>query len=361
MTKEMFRALRALRMTALGAAICGAAVPAAQAQLQPRPTREPIIRRLDARFDRLVPRNAVLEKIVDDHGWVEGPLWVPDGGYLLFSDVVRNTIYKWKEGWTESVFLRPSGYTGKAPFSGPEPGSNGLTLDSRGRLVFCQHGNRSISRREPDGRITLLVDRYRGRRINSPNDLVFRSNGDLYFTDPPFGLPRTFEDPAKELPFQGVYRLRPDGTLDLLTRELSAPNGIAFSPDERTLYVSNADRQRLTWVAFPVRPDGTLGPSRVIYDGTRTTLGRRGVADGMKVDTRGNIFGAGPGGVYVIEPRGTLLGWFDFGGNVGNVAWGEDGSTLFIAANAAVYRVRLTTRGAGVKPGTSRASAALQH
>jgi gluconolactonase len=318
----------------------------APAQLQPRPTHDPIIRRLNPRFDELVPRDAVLEKLVDHHGWVEGPVWVKDGQYLLFSDVARNTIYKWKESEGESVFLHPSGYTGEARFTGLEPGSNGLALDASGRLVFCQHGNRSISRRERDGRIVRLVDHYEGKRINSPNDLAFRSNGDLYFTDPPFGLPGTFEDPARELPFQGVYRVKSDGSLDLLTRELSAPNGIAFSPDERTLYVSNADRQRLVWVAFPVQADGRLGPSRVLYDGTRTMAGRRGAADGMKVDAKGNIFGAGPGGVYVITPDGDLLGWFDFGGKVGNVAWGEGGSTLFIAANAAVYRVRLSTRGA---------------
>jgi gluconolactonase len=342
------RSFATLRMTSLLiCAFISGLSSASYAQLQPRPTREPIIRRLDPRFDQLVPRDAVLEKIVDDYDWVEGPVWVRDGKYLLFSDVVRNTIYKWKEGEGESVFLRPSGYTGQAPFTGPEPGSNGLALDPNGRLVFCQHGNRSISRREADGGITLLVDRYQGKRINSPNDLVFRSNGDLYFTDPPFGLPGTFNDPEKELPFQGVYRLRPDGTLDLLTRELSAPNGIAFSPNERTLYVSNADHDRLVWLAFPVKVDGTLGPSRVLYDGTVSTRGRRGVADGMKVDARGNIFGAGPGGVYVIDPAGVLLGWFDFGGNVGNVAWGEGGSTLFIAANATIYRVRLSTTGAG--------------
>jgi gluconolactonase len=317
----------------------------ADAQLQPRPTHEPVIRRLDPRCDRLVPRTAVVEKVIDDHDWVEGPVWIPDGGYLLFSDVVRNAIYRWQQGRGESVFLRPSGYTGQRPFTGLEPGSNGLALDLRGRLVFCQHGDRRISRREADGRITVLVDRYQGKRLNSPNDLVVRSNGDLYFTDPPFGLPGSFEDPEKELPFQGVYRLRADGTLDLLTRELSAPNGIAFAPDERTLYVSNADRKRLVWMAFPLRPDGTLGASRVLYDGTRSTAGRRGSADGMKVDVHGNIFGAGPGGVYVIDPAGALLGWFDFGGNVGNVAWGEDGSTLFIAGNATVYRVRLSTSG----------------
>lgn len=338
-----------MRFTSLLAAMMfGLSVGSVEAQLQPRPTREPIIRRLDSQFDQLVPREATLEKIADDHGWAEGPVWVRDGGYLLFSDVVKNTIYRWKEGEGETVFLAPSGYTGAAPFAGPEPGSNGIALDPSGRVVFAQHGDRRISRREADGRLTTLVERYQGKRINSPNDLVFRSNGDLYFTDPPFGLPATFNDPAKELPFQGVYRLGRDGKLTLLTRELTAPNGIAFSPDERTLYVSNADRKRLVWTAFAVNPDGTLGEGRILYDGTEATKNRRGTADGMKVDRRGNIFGAGPGGVYVIAPDGTLLGWFDFGGNVGNVAWGEDGSTLFITANAAVYRVRLTTKGANL-------------
>ena len=318
----------------------------AAAQLQPRPAHQPVIRRIDPRFDRLVPHTARLEKIADGHGWAEGPVWVANGGYLLFSDVVKNAIYQWKQGEGETVFLAPSGYTGSAPFTGAEPGSNGLTLDRAGRVVFAQHGDRRISRRETDGRITALGERYQGKRINSPNDLVFHSNGDLYFTDPPFGLPRTFDDPAKELAFQGVYRLGRDGRLTLLTKELSAPNGIAFSPDERTLYVSNADARRLVWMAFPVLAGGTLGTGRVLYDATESAHDRRGTADGMKVDTSGNIFGAAPGGVYVLAPDGTLLGWFDFGGNVGNVAWGEDGSTLFITANSAVYRVRLTTRGA---------------
>ena len=312
---------------------------ASPAQVSP-PTTGPVIRRLRPEFDRLVPQGAVLEKIVDNHGWVEGPLWVPDGEYLLFSDVMRNTIYKWKAGQGESVFLRPSGYTGRLPFAGSEPGSNGLALDPRGRVVFAQHGDRSVSRREADGRITVLADRYQGSRLNSPNDVVVRSNGDLYFTDPPFGLPHTFNDRGKELPFQGVYRLTANGRLDLLTRELAAPNGIAFSPDERTLYVSNADRRNTVWVAFPLNLDGTLGPSRVLYDGTRTMAGLPGSADGMKVDVQGNIFGVGP--------AGSLLRWFDLAGKVGNVAWGESGSTLFIAANAAIYRVRLSTGGAGL-------------
>ncbi|HEY8256367.1 MAG TPA: SMP-30/gluconolactonase/LRE family protein [Gemmatimonadales bacterium] len=329
---------------------------ATSAQLQPRPTHEPMVIRLDSRFDRLVPSGAKLEKLVDDHGWVEGPVWVRDGGYLLFSDVVKNRIYRWAPSHGESILRERSGYTGATEFTGPEPGSNGLALDPEGRLVFCQHGDRRVVRLERDGSITVLVDRYGGKRINSPNDLVYKSNGDLYFTDPPFGLPHTYDDPAKELPFQGVYRLGRDGTLTLLVKDLSGPNGIAFSPDERTLYISNADRTRLVWMAYEVKGDGTLGKGRVLYDGTAELANRRGTADGMKVDQNGNIFAAGPGGVYVLAPDGAILGWFDFGGNVGNVAFGEDGSSLFIAANATMYRVRLTTRGVLPAPSQARAS-----
>ena len=191
---------------------------AAAAQLHPRPSREPIITRLDPRFDDLVPAGASLEKIADDHGWAEGPAWISAGGYLLFSDVVKNAMYRWKEGEGESVFLQPSGYTGSAPFAGAEPGSNGIAVDPEGRVVFCQRGDRRIVRREPNGHLTVLVERFQGKRINSPNDLVFKSNGDLYFTDPPFGLPNSYNDAAKELPFQGVYRLGRDGKLTLLTR-----------------------------------------------------------------------------------------------------------------------------------------------
>jgi gluconolactonase len=318
-----------------------------QAQLHPRPTKAPVIRALDPRFSALVPEGAAVEKIVEGHDWVEGPVWVRAGGYLLFSDVVKNAIYRWKEGEGESTLLMPSGYTGTAPFTGAEPGSNGLAIDGAGRLVFARHGDRQIARLEPDGRITILAERYQGKRLNSPNDLVFHSSGDLYFTDPPFGLPGSYADPAKELAHQGVYRLGHDGKLTLIAADLTAPNGIAFSPDEQTLYVSNADARRLVWMAYDLNASGTLGKGRVLFDGTKAFAGRRGTADGMKVDVDGNIFGVGPGGVYVFTPQGTLLGWIDFAGNVGNVAWGEGGSTLFIAANSAVYRVRLSTRGAG--------------
>ena len=329
----------------LGLLALAVAIPA-EAQLHPRPLRPPVIRSLDPRFGTLVPKDATVEKLLDGRQWVEGPLWVRSGGYLLFSDVVQNAIYQWKEGKGARVFLANSGYSGSTPYAGAEPGSNGLALDAEGRLVFARHGDRQIARLEPDGGITVLADRYQGRKLNSPNDLVFHSSGDLYFTDPPFGLPKSYDDPGKELPHQGVYRLRPDGSLALLTSELSAPNGIAFSPDERTLYVSNADAQRLVWLAYAVRPDGTLGPGRVFFDGTSAFAGRPGTADGLKVDAQGTVFGVGPGGVYVFSPAGELLGWIDFAGNVGNVAWGEDGSTLFVAANSAVYRIRVSNRGA---------------
>ncbi|HWQ03516.1 MAG TPA: SMP-30/gluconolactonase/LRE family protein, partial [Candidatus Nitrosotenuis sp.] len=198
--------------------------------------------RLDPRFDRLFPPGAKLEKVADGFTWVEGPAWNRQGNFLLFSEIPSNSIYKWVEGHGSSLFLRPSGYSGSQPFTGQEPGSNGLTFDSAGRLVMCQHGDRRIARREPDSKLTVLADRFEGKRLNSPNDLVFKSNGDLYFTDPPFGLPKAFDDPGKELPFQGVYRIGKNGKLTLLTKEVRAPNGIGFSPDEKTLYISNADR-----------------------------------------------------------------------------------------------------------------------
>jgi gluconolactonase len=305
----------------------------------------PQIVRLDGRFERIVPQDAVVEKLAEGFAWAEGPVWNRVGGYLLFSDVPNNSIIKWKAGEEPSVFLKPSGYSGKEPFTGREPGSNGLTFDSQGRLVFCQHGDRRISRLEKDGSRTTLIDNYQGKRLNSPNDLVFKSNGDLYFTDPPFGLPETFDDPRKELAFQGVYRLSRAGKLTLLTTEVKAPNGIAFSPDEKKLYV--ADSARALWFVFEVKPDGTLSTGRVLFDGVEPSKDRPGVADSLKVDIHGNIFAAAPGGLYVIAPDGSLLGRFDLGTATGNCAWGEDGSTLFITSNTILYRIRLTTKGVG--------------
>jgi gluconolactonase len=307
----------------------------------------PAIVRLDARFDHLVPRDAKLEPVAINHEWVEGPVWNRKEGYLLFSDIPNNAVFQWQPNKGEKLFLQPSGYTGKEKFIGREPGSNGLTFDAQGRLVLCEHGDRRIARLEADGTKTTLVDRYEGKRLNSPNDAVFKSNGDLYFTDPPFGLPQAFDDPGKELPFCGVYRYAKDGKLTLLTKDLKAPNGIAFSPDEKTLYVSDADRAHAVWWAFEVKSDGTLGEGKIIFDATELAKTRQGVPDGLKVDARGNLFAAGPGGIYVLTPDGKPLGWFDLGGATGNSNWGEDGATLFITSGHTVYRVRLNTKGAG--------------
>jgi gluconolactonase len=303
--------------------------------------------RLDRRFDKLVPLNVKIEKIAGGHKWVEGPVWNRKESYLLFSDIPKNSVYKWQTAKGESLFLKPSGYTGKTPFDGLEPGSNGLAYDPEGRLVLAQHGDRRVARLERNGRKTTLVDRFEGKRINSPNDLVFKSNGDLYFTDPPFGLPKSYDDPRKETPFQGIYRYSKNGDLALLTKDIKAPNGIAFSPDEKKLYVSNADAGNAVWIVYDIKPDGSIANGKVLFDATAWTKTKKGVPDGMKVDREGNLFAAGPGGIYVIGPDGAHLGSIETGVATGNVAWGEDGSSLFIASNTNVYRLKLTTKGAG--------------
>ncbi|MFQ5992932.1 MAG: SMP-30/gluconolactonase/LRE family protein, partial [Nitrospiraceae bacterium] len=260
--------------------------------------------RHDPRVDRLVPPGASLEKLADGFAWVEGPVWDPRREHLLFSDIPNNSVFKWQEGVGVSLFLKPSGYTGTTPFQGKEPGSNGLTFDHTGRLVLCEHGDRRIGRLEKDGSKTTLADQYEGKRLNSPNDLVFKSNGDLYFTDPCYGLPKTVDDAARELDFCGVYRLSVSGKLTLLTSELKAPNGIAFSPSEETLYVSNSSPERAVWMAYEVRGDGTLTDGRVFFDATPWTGTKSGLPDGMKVDRDGNLFATGPGGIHIFSPDG---------------------------------------------------------
>ncbi len=311
------------------------------------PAGGPRVVRLDPRFDELAPPGVTVERVADGFTWVEGPAWDPRSGELLFSDIPRNAVYAWRPGAGTRLFLERSGYSGARPFGGREPGSNGLAFDPRGRLVLCEHGNRRISRLEPDGSRTVLVDRYQGRRLNSPNDLLFTAAGDLLFTDPPFGLPGGFDDPERELPFSGVYRLATDGTLTLLTDALPAPNGLALSPDGRTLYVSNADRERAVWMAFPVLSEGGLGEGRLFFDGTAFAAAAPGAPDGLEADRDGNLFAAGPGGVFVFTPDGAHLGSFELGVPTSNVGWGEDGSVLFVTADTAVYRVALATRGAG--------------
>lgn len=298
--------------------------------------------RHDPRFDVLIPKGAKLEKIADGFTWVEGPVWDKKEQALLFSDIPANTVYQWKEGKGTKPFLNASGYSGTVPFPGKEPGSNGLTFDAHGRLVLCKHGDRQIARLEAGGTFTVLAARFNGHRINSPNDLVFKSNGDLYFTDPPFGLSKAFDDPDKA-PVQGVYRVSRAGKLALLIEDIKAPNGIAFSPDEKTLYVSDVNPKRAAWLAYDVKPDGTVTNARVFFDATRWRKDPFFGPDGFKVDQNGNLFGARPGGISVIAPDGTHLGDIETGQPTSNVAWGEDGHTLFITGGSSVYRLRVTT------------------
>ncbi len=300
---------------------------------------------LDDRFHALIAPDTKIEKIADDLLWSEGPLWDARNKTLLFSDIPRNRVMQWHEEKGVSVFLERSGYTGAAPFTGKEPGSNGLTFDPQGRLTLCQHGDRRVSRREADGTMKPLAVGYNGKKLNSPNDLVFDDKGNLWFTDPPYGLPGTFKDATKELPFQGVYRVAPDGAIKLATQELEAPNGLAFTPDFKTLYVANSQAHAPIWKAYTVKADGTLDQGRVFADSTRYYKQGDGVPDGLKVDVHGNVFATGPGGVLIYSPDGTLLGRILTGVPTANVAFGEDGATLFITANHRVLRLRTKTRG----------------
>jgi gluconolactonase len=300
---------------------------------------------LDKRFDGLIAPDAKIEKIADDLLWSEGPLWDARTKTLLFSDIPRNVIMQWNPDKGVSRFLERSGYTGATPFTGKEPGSNGLTFDPQGRLALCQHGDRRISRREADGTMVPVAVGYNGKKLNSPNDLVFDDQGALYFTDPPFGLPGTFTDPNKELEFNAVFRVAKDGKITAVATELEAPNGLGFSPDYKTLYVANARANSPIWKAYAVKADGSLDKGRVFADSSSLYKPGDGVPDGLKVDVHGNVFATGPGGVLVYAPDGTLLGRILTGVPTANVAFGEDGSTLFITANHRVLRMRTLTRG----------------
>jgi gluconolactonase len=304
------------------------------------------IERLDPTFDKLVPPGAAIEVLGEGFEWSEGPCWIKPQGFLVFSDIPPNKIMKWDPKTGISVFRERVGYTGNEPFKGEEPGTNGLMLDPQGRLVCCCHGDRVIKRIEKDGKLTIIADRYDGKRFNSPNDLVFKSNGDLYFTDPPYGLPMREKDPGRELGWFGVYRLGTDGKITLLTKEMTRPNGIGFSPDERTLYVAQSDPQAAIWKAFPVNPNGTLGISRVLFDATAWVKeGRPGLPDGMAIDKLGNLWATGPGGVYCITPQGKVLGRLNTGQRTANCKFGDDGKTLFITADMYLCRVRTNVTG----------------
>jgi gluconolactonase len=271
-------------------------------------------------------------------------LWIHDekGGYLIFSDIPKNSIMKWSQAGGLSLFMKPSGFTGIAEY-GQEAGSNGLTMDLQGRIIFCEHGDRRVSRLEKEGGKKTLADSYKGKRLNSPNDAVVKSNGDIYFTDPPYGLPGGFEDPRRELDYCGVYRLSTNGELTLLTKEMTRPNGIAFSPDEKVLYVAQSDPDDPIIKAFPVKSDGKLDTSKNLFEFTDFIRKYPGSPDGLKVDKNGNLFATGPGGIYVITPDGKLLGRIHTGKATANCGWGDDGSVLYITADDSLCRIKTKT------------------
>lgn len=302
------------------------------------------VERLDPRLDDIVPAGAVLQVLADGHEWTEGPVWVPALDAVLYSDIPNNAIYRWKEGESASLWLEPAGYTGAAARGG-ESGSNGLVLDGDGRLVLAQHGDRRLARLvadwgAPEPSFETLADGHGGRRFNSPNDVAIRSNGDFYFTDPPYGLEQGMDDPAKEMEVQGVYRRATDGSVTLLIDDLSRPNGIAFSPDQSLLYVANSDGgQQPVIMVYSVQPDGGLGPGRVFFESW---------GDGMAVDQSGNVYVAGPGnGVIIISPEGEHLGSLNTTERTSNCAFGDDGSTLYITSDMYLLRIRLNTKGVG--------------
>lgn len=309
-----------------------------------------VVDRLDPRIDAIVSRNPKVWKLAEGFQFTEGPVWVGasggGGAHLLFSDPNANIIYRYGEDGTLSVFREQSGYAGKDVAEYRQPGSNGLALDpQQHRLTLDQHGNRRVVRLAADGTLAIVADRYQGKRLNSPNDLVYRSNGDLYFTDPPFGLPRFGDDPRKELAWNGVYGVL-GGKLVLLTSELSGPNGIAFSPDEKFLYVGNWDDKRKIVMRYTVLDDGTLGPGSLFFD--MTAAPGEDAIDGIKVDAEGNVYVSGPGGLWVLSAQGEHLGTIRTPRHAHNFAWGgKDGRTLYLCARDSLYRIELNIPGAG--------------
>jgi gluconolactonase len=311
------------------------------------------VERIDPKLDQYVPKDAKIEKLAEGFAWAEGPVWVKDGGYLLFSDVPKNVIHRWSADKGITDFLKPSGYTGKEPPQFVEPGSNGLAVDPNGSLIICQHGDRRVVRLGKTGEFETIVDRFEGKRLNSPNDVCCDKSGNLYFTDPPYGLSQATRDKVRELPFNGVFRVSKDGKVTLLTKDMTWPNGIALSPDEKTLYVAQSDPKAPVIMAFELNAaDGTIKlPGRVFFDATPgVKAGKKGAPDGLKVASDGTLFATGPGGLYVITADGKHLGTIapstDF--PTANCAFGDaDGKTLYMTADHTLCRIRLNVKGCG--------------
>lgn len=304
------------------------------------------IERYDASLDQIISADATVEVIATGYDWSEGPLWLEELDMLLFSDVPQNTIYQWTETDSASVYLSPSGYTDTLPRAGErEPGSNGLLLNKEGQLVLCQHGDRRVALMQaplnaPKPDFVTIAATYQGKRFNSPNDAVFDKQGNLYFTDPPYGLPQQMNDPAKELAFQGVYKVALDGAVTLLVDSLTRPNGIALSPDEKSLFVANSDPERARWYRFELS-DSTVVSGKIFYDVTDLTANEKGLPDGMKIDANGNVFATGPGGVFIFNSEGKMLGKIKFEAATSNCALADKDKTLYVTNDMNIIRITL--------------------
>ncbi|QKZ13771.1 SMP-30/gluconolactonase/LRE family protein [Spirosoma sp. KUDC1026] len=303
--------------------------------------------RTDPKLNQLIPADAKIEIIGAGFGHLEGPVWVKDSNCLLVSDTKAQITYKWSPTKGLSKFLENTGYTGQMPYS-EEPGSNGMTIDGKGRLVMCEHGDRRVAVLRLDGKWgkQTLADSYQGKRFSSPNDIVAHTNGSLYFTDPPYGLPKKEKDPTREMTVNGVYQMMPNGTVNRLISDMTLPNGLALSADGKTLYVSQSDSLKPLIRVYPVLANGSLGKGKVFFDATSVPkLRDKEVPDGLKADRDGNIWAAGPGGLLIISPAGKLLGRIDTGEVIANCAWGDDGSTLYITSNTFLCRIKTTAKG----------------
>ncbi|MEM9081661.1 MAG: SMP-30/gluconolactonase/LRE family protein [Verrucomicrobiota bacterium] len=310
-------------------------------------TAEPIgsIVRHDPALEQLIAPDAKIEYLAGGFTWSEGPAWEKAENRLLFSDVPNNTVHSWSEKDGLQVYLQPSGYTGPKRYS-KESGSNGLAFDAQGRLISCEHGDRRVSILTKNGGKRTLADNYQGKRFNSPNDLTIHSSGAIFFTDPPYGLPKNIPD-AQELEHYGVYRIDPDKTVTLVIDNLERPNGITLSPDNKTLYVAQSHRPAPHIIAYPVNDDLSLGEAKILFDATEQANQYPGMPDGLKVDTQGNIWTTGPGGVLIISPEGKLLGHILTNRRTANCAFGDDGSTLYMTADDDLLRLKVLAKGHG--------------
>lgn len=304
-----------------------------------------VVEKMHPGLDAVIDTKAAISVIADGFEWVEGPVWVEKEKMLLFSDVMKNRIYKWTAQKGVELYLQPSGYTQSAP-RGEELGSNGLALNAKGQLVICQHGDRRIAVMNaavagPKPLFTTAAGNYNGKKFNSPNDLAITSNGDIYFTDPPYGLEKGPDDPARELPYHGVYRIAKNGTVTLLVDSLTRPNGIAFFPGEKSLLIANSDPERPHWYRYDVDTKGNLANGRIFFNGTDIFAKENRSPDGIKINRKGTVFAPGPGGVWIIDNEGRALGRIKTALITSNCAFTDDYKTLFITADNCVLKVSL--------------------